>query len=129
MEGGDTLVMPHQAKVGQRKLKKPPQSKHVPVRTCVSCREPGAKRELTRIVRISEGNVEIDATGKKNGRGAYLCEKPACWRSAIESPVLSRALKIPLSPASVERLKEHAATLRDLSGDELSAAQAERIIE
>ncbi len=117
--------MPQQTMVGQRKAKKPQRPKHVPVRTCVSCRETGAKRALTRIVRVSEGDVEIDITSKKNGRGAYLCEKPACWRVAVESPVLSRALKTALSPASIERLKAHAATLPASTGDALQPVPAE----
>lgn len=117
--------MPHQTIVGQRKPRKPPRPKHVPVRTCVSCREAGAKRALTRIVRVAEGDVEIDITSKKNGRGAYLCDKPACWKVAVESPVLSRALKTPLSLTSIERLKAHAATISDSSDDSPRPAPAE----
>ncbi len=121
--------MTHQPITGQRKPRRLPRPKHVPVRTCVSCREPGAKRGLTRIVRSLEGDVVVDLTGKKNGRGAYLCEKPECWRVAVDSPVLSRALKVDVPPASVERLKAYAATLRDTSDDEQRSAPMEGIIE
>lgn len=110
--------MTHQTTAGRRKAGKPPRQKHVPVRTCVACREPGAKRGLTRIVRTPEGDVVIDDTGKKNGRGAYLCEKPACWANAVDSQILSRALKSTVSPASIERLRAHAVTLRDASADD-----------
>lgn len=114
--------MPQQQTVKQRKSKKPLRQKHVPIRTCVSCREPGAKRGLTRVVRAPDGDIAIDLTGKKNGRGAYLCEKPECWHAAMTSAVLSRALKAPLSPSSIERLKEFAVTLPDTSGVEATAA-------
>jgi predicted RNA-binding protein YlxR (DUF448 family) len=49
--------------------------KHVPRRTCVACRETDAKRQLIRLVRTPEGTVEVDPTGKRNGRGAYLCAR------------------------------------------------------
>lgn len=114
--------MPQNENVGQRKSRKPLRQKHVPVRTCVSCRETGAKRALTRVVRTPEGDIAIDLTGKKNGRGAYLCEKPECWHAAVTSSVLERALKTPLSPSSIERLNEFAVTLPDTSGVEATAA-------
>lgn len=103
--------MPPQDTTARRKKSKPVRVKHVPVRTCVSCRESGSKRGLTRIVRTPEGEVRIDPTGKLNGRGAYLCEKPECWNRAITSPILSRALNIQISPESVQQLKEFAAGL------------------
>lgn len=120
--------MAHQPITGQRKPRKPPRQKHVPVRTCVSCREPGAKRGLTRIVRTPEGEVVVDPTGKKNGRGAYVCEKLECWRLAIDTPVLARALKTDVSPGSVERLKVYSATLRETVEDEQRPAPMEGII-
>jgi uncharacterized protein len=67
--------------------------KHVPVRTCVACREKDAKREYIRIVRTPENRVVIDPTGKQNGRGAYLCRRRSCWDRAADSDVLDRALK------------------------------------
>lgn len=114
--------MPHQGVISQRKTKKPPRQKHVPIRTCVACRETGAKRGLTRIVRTPEGDIAIDRTGKKNGRGGYLCDKPQCWQAAVTSPVLSRALKAPLTPQAIERLNEFAATLPDATGAPTAAA-------
>ena len=54
-------------------------------RMCVACREHDAKRALVRIVRTTEGTVEIDPTGRRNGRGAYLCHQPACWERAIRT--------------------------------------------
>lgn len=122
MKGGDLTLVPQQGTVGRRKSRKPPRQKHVPIRTCVACRETGAKRGLTRIVRTPDGEVAVDLTGKKNGRGAYLCEKPACWQAAVTSSVVARALKVPLTPQSVERLKNFAVTLQDPTGVEASTA-------
>lgn len=119
--------MPRQATIEQKKTRKPPRQKHVPMRTCVSCRESGAKRGLTRVVRTPEGDITIDSTGKKNGRGAYLCEKPTCWHAATSTPALSRALKAPLTPQSIERLKEFAATLPNATDAKALAATTEEM--
>jgi predicted RNA-binding protein YlxR (DUF448 family) len=105
------------------KRRKPTRQKHVPIRTCVACRETGAKRGLTRIVRSPEGEVAIDPTGKRNGRGAYLCEKPGCWDRALSSPLLSRALNSEIAPDTVEQLKEFAVTLHT-SSVQLEAADS-----
>jgi uncharacterized protein len=85
--------------------------KHVPQRTCVACRDKDAKRTLTRIVRTPDGGVEIDPTGKRNGRGAYLCSQRSCWDRALATPVLSRALKTEIDPAARAALAEFAASL------------------
>jgi predicted RNA-binding protein YlxR (DUF448 family) len=113
------------AQMGRPKKKaKGPRPKHIPQRMCISCRERSSKRTLFRIVRTPEGSVEIDATGKMNGRGAYLCDDPACWRQALASNALSRALKIDLPAEAVERLSQHAATLPPRS-PETSAGEAQ----
>ena len=104
------MSMPPQNTQQQRRKKaRPPRVKHVPVRTCVVCRESGAKRELTRIVRTPEGVVRIDPTGRLNGRGAYLCDKATCWERATVSNVLSRALNTELTPETIAALTEFAA--------------------
>jgi predicted RNA-binding protein YlxR (DUF448 family) len=71
---------------------KGPRPKHVPQRTCVACRQVNAKRGLTRIVRTPLGTVEIDETGKKAGRGAYLCRTRDCWDNALKKKSLEYAL-------------------------------------
>lgn len=111
--------MPLQGNTPRRKKSKPVRVKHVPVRTCVACREPGAKRELTRIVRTPEGAVKIDPTGKLNGRGAYLCDKPGCWERALSTPVLSRALNVQFTQETRDYIKEFATglPLMDEPGD------------
>jgi predicted RNA-binding protein YlxR (DUF448 family) len=53
--------------------------KHLPQRTCLACRQVKAKQELVRLVRLTDGSVEVDPGGKKSGRGAYLCGVPECW--------------------------------------------------
>lgn len=82
-------------------------NRRVPIRTCVICREKENKRQLTRIVRTEQG-VVIDPTGKMNGRGAYLCEKPDCWQRAANTDILSRALRTRLTDADRDRLKQGA---------------------
>ena len=88
------------------KKKRPRRQKHVPQRTCVACRNKYDKRQITRIVRTTpdeagNSNVVIDTTGKRNGRGAYLCDNPTCWQNAIKRNMLNIALKTELT--SVEK--------------------------
>jgi predicted RNA-binding protein YlxR (DUF448 family) len=85
--------------------------KHVPTRMCIACRDKTAKRALTRIVRTPEGAVVIDPTGKRNGRGAYLCDDPACWERAISTRLLANALKIEIDAETAAMLRAHAARL------------------
>jgi predicted RNA-binding protein YlxR (DUF448 family) len=79
--------------------------KHVPLRTCVVCREKTGKRQLVRVVATADG-VQVDPGGKMNGRGAYLCERETCWQRAIVSDVLAKALRVTLTPEDRERLKQ-----------------------
>ncbi len=88
-----------------------PRQKHVPIRTCIACRQAHGKRELIRIVRMPTGEVRVDPTGKQAGRGAYLCRARGCWEQALSSQRLSVALKMPLSPETVAALEAFAATL------------------
>ena len=68
--------------------------RHIPERTCVACRETNAKRQLVRLVRTADGSVTIDPSGKKSGRGAYLCNRATCWQAGLKRGVLPRALKL-----------------------------------
>lgn len=72
-------------------------NKKIPMRQCVGCREMKSKRDLIRVIRTSEKEILIDATGKKNGRGAYICPKRECLEQAIKSKGLERSLKIAIS--------------------------------
>ena len=81
--------------------------KHIPQRTCVACRQKKDKRRLTRIVRTPDNGVLVDSTGKRNGRGAYLCDGPACWEKALNSQLLDKALRTEVTNAEKEALAEH----------------------
>lgn len=85
--------------------------KHVPRRTCVICRQTLPKRELSRLVRVSDQGVLIDPTGKLAGRGAYLCSNPACWREAAQGDALNKALRTSLTDQERELIMAHAASL------------------
>jgi predicted RNA-binding protein YlxR (DUF448 family) len=74
-----------------------PQRKPAPIRTCVVCRQQAGKRDLMRIV-MTETGLALDPSGKRAGRGAYLCSNPACWSRAASGDVLAKALKTTLSP-------------------------------
>ncbi|MGC9467368.1 MAG: RNase P modulator RnpM [Anaerolineae bacterium] len=96
--------------------------KHVPLRTCVACRETKAKRELVRIVAYSEDDSEVrtvvDESGKLKGRGAYLCRRRACWEQALKRGTLSRALRTRLSPEDVAELEAFMETLPEHAEEE-----------
>lgn len=87
------------------------QTKHVPQRTCVICRETLTKRSLTRIVRTGHAGVQIDPGGKMAGRGAYLCDRAVCWQKAAQGDALNRALKTDLTDEERRRIAAHGATL------------------
>lgn len=79
------------AETGNKQATRP---KHIPQRTCIACRRTDAKRGLIRVVRDSEGRVALDPTGRRNGRGAYLCHNPSCWEDALKRRSLERALRL-----------------------------------
>ena len=78
--------------------------RHVPLRTCVGCRQVRPKRELVRVVRTPQGEVELDPTGKRAGRGAYLCPSVECLEKARRTHQLERTLQHPVDPAVWEAL-------------------------
>lgn len=80
--------------------------KHVAIRTCVVCRQKMDKRSLTRIVYTTDEGVVADITGKRNGRGAYLCQNSDCWDKALNSNILDRALRTEISKREKEALLE-----------------------
>lgn len=92
---------------------KAPRPKHVPQRTCVACRTTGTKRGLVRLVKTTEGAVQLDDTGKKPGRGAYLCKTAECWNNALNGKVLQYALKTAISMEDKAALQAYAATLNN----------------
>lgn len=77
----------------------------VPLRICVGCREKKAKRDLVRIVRTPDGEVVFDSTGKKAGRGAYICPLQACLEKAARGRRLEKNLQAPVSEALLTELQ------------------------
>ena len=84
--------------------------KHIPIRTCIACRETDEKRDLMRIVRQPDGSVLYDPKGKISGRGAYVCARPDCVALAHKRKQLERSLKVSGIPAAFfAELVAHAA--------------------
>jgi len=80
--------------------------KKVPMRMCLGCKEMKPKKELIRIVRTVQGDIIIDVTGKKSGRGAYVCKNDTCIDSAVKAERLSKALDIKVNNETAFRIKE-----------------------
>ncbi|MEN3189426.1 MAG: YlxR family protein [Atribacterota bacterium] len=78
----------------------------IPIRTCIGCQNKKPKREMLRIIRTSEGNIEIDATGKKSGRGAYLCYNVECLDKALREKRLYKSFKKDISPQIINELRK-----------------------
>jgi uncharacterized protein len=78
--------------------------KHIPQRTCIACHKTGNKREFVRLVCVPEGRVEVDLTGKKVGRGSYLCMDRKCWDQALSSGRIEFALRTKLTLENKETL-------------------------
>ena len=68
--------------------------KHIPIRTCVACRETDEKRDLLRVVRLPDGSISFDVMGKISGRGAYVCATAECIALAKKQKKLERSLKV-----------------------------------
>jgi uncharacterized protein len=88
-------------------------TKKIPQRQCIGCGEMKNKKEMIRIIKTPEENIIIDATGKKNGRGAYICKSSECLQKAIKSRGLERSLKVSIPKEVYEELE------KELSGLEL----------
>lgn len=84
----------------------PKARKHIPQRTCVVCRQTDSKRTLTRLVRTVDAGVQVDPSGKRSGRGAYLCGERSCLQRAIDGDVLAKALRTELTDDDRQRLRE-----------------------
>ena len=77
-----------------------------PVRKCTGCAEHFPKMQLIRVLRTPEGEIILDATGKKSGRGAYLCKNPACLKKAIKARRLEASLECEIPEEVFARLEE-----------------------
>ena len=80
--------------------------KKIPQRMCLGCREHKDKKELVRVVRSPEGEVSVDLTGRKNGRGAYICRSRDCLKKARKQKAISRALNCEITDEVFEQLLE-----------------------
>lgn len=76
------------------------------IRTCVACRSSDEKSGFIRIVKTSDGEIAIDPTGKKPGRGAYLCRKSSCIAAAAKKRMLDRALRVSVPEQIMEELRQ-----------------------
>ena len=76
------------------------------MRQCIGCQEMKSKKEMMRILRTTENEIVLDTTGRKNGRGAYLCKNPECLRKAIKSRGLERSFKMAIPLEVYDRLEK-----------------------
>jgi predicted RNA-binding protein YlxR (DUF448 family) len=81
-------------------------AKKLPLRMCTGCGEMKTKKEMIRVLKTPEDEIVIDSTGKKNGRGAYLCCKNECLQKAIKTKGLERSLKVSIPKDLVETLEK-----------------------
>ena len=89
--------------------------RHIPQRTCIACGKIQSKREMVRLVRVAENNIEVDTAGRKAGRGAYLCRSEDCCGLGLNGNRVERALKMNLAKTDREKLKQD---LKELCGGE-----------
>lgn len=86
-------------------------TKKVPQRQCTGCGEMKTKKEMIRVLKTTENEILIDATGKKNGRGAYLCPSMECFDKARKNKGLERSFKMSIPDEVYEQLKKELTTL------------------
>lgn len=81
-------------------------AKKIPLRQCVGCGEMKSKKEMLRILKTAEGDIVLDMTGRKNGRGAYLCHMAGCLKMARKNKGLERSFKVRIPDEIYERLEK-----------------------
>ncbi|MCR5793623.1 MAG: YlxR family protein [Lachnospiraceae bacterium] len=81
-------------------------TRKIPMRKCTGCGNVKEKKDLIRILHTPEDEIVIDASGKQNGRGAYLCKDLACFQKAYKTKALERSLKTTVPEDVYEKLKE-----------------------
>jgi len=80
--------------------------KHVPLRKCAGCGQMKEKKQMIRIIRTETGTVEFDPTGRRNGRGAYLCRDKNCFTDAVKKKALQRSLKCSIDNELIQLLEK-----------------------
>ena len=79
--------------------------KKIPLRKCLGCGEQFDKRELVRVVRSPEGEISLDLTGKKSGRGAYICKNASCLQKARKQKRIERAFECVIPDSVYEQME------------------------
>lgn len=85
--------------------------KKIPLRQCIGCGEMKGKKDMVRILKTSEDEIVLDATGRKNGRGAYICPSGACLQKAIKNRGLERSFKMAVPKEVYDMLEKEMAQL------------------
>lgn len=80
--------------------------KKIPLRQCIGCGEMKNKKEMIRVLKTSEDEIILDTTGRKNGRGAYLCPSMECFKKAVKSKGLERSFKMAIPKEVYEALEK-----------------------
>ena len=80
--------------------------KKIPLRQCIGCGEMKSKKEMIRVIKTAEGEILLDATGRKNGRGAYLCPSMECFKKAVNGRGLERSFKMAIPREVYETLEK-----------------------
>ena len=80
--------------------------KRVPLRMCLGCREMMPKNELTRVVKAPDGEVSVDLSGKKPGRGAYVCHNEECLKRIVKSNAFSRVFKTKIPDEIIQMIND-----------------------
>ena len=80
--------------------------KKIPLRQCIVCGEMKSKKEIIRVIKTAEGEILLDATGRKNGRGAYLCPSMECFKKAVKGRGLERSFKMAIPREVYETLEK-----------------------
>ena len=94
------------------KKQQQPAPRKIPMRQCLGCNEHKPKVELVRILRTPEGEITLDLTGKRSGRGAYICKSQSCLKKAIKSKRIQNNLEIELTDGIIDTLT------KELTGDQ-----------
>ena len=81
-------------------------AKKIPLRQCVGCGQMKTKKEMMRVIKTAEGEIVLDVTGKKNGRGAYLCQTEECLLAAMKNKGLERSFKMSIDHSIYEKLQK-----------------------
>ncbi|MEG2699758.1 MAG: YlxR family protein [Hungatella sp.] len=89
--------------------------KKVPLRQCIGCGEMKNKKEMIRVLKTTEGEIVLDATGRQNGRGAYVCSTMECLKKAIRGKGLERSFKMPIPKEVYETLEKEMEQLGEQS--------------